>query len=119
MIHQYKAQHFCKKHWAKAAAGFAPANSDFADRRLSYLAIPPCFRKPDPGIREQSNNYFFKLFPVPCALIPKKSGRRDLDPRPSPWQGDALPLSYSRISLELYPKILKSQYKMTDVNKKA
>lgn len=25
----------------KAAAGFAPANSDFADRRLSYLAIPP------------------------------------------------------------------------------
>ncbi len=25
------------------------------------------------------------------------SGRRDLNPRPSPWQGDALPLSYSRI----------------------
>jgi hypothetical protein len=25
----------------KAAAGFAPANSGFADRRLSYLAIPP------------------------------------------------------------------------------
>jgi hypothetical protein len=24
------------------------------------------------------------------------SGRRDLNPRPSPWQGDALPLSYSR-----------------------
>src|ERR1700761_898531 len=24
------------------------------------------------------------------------SGRRDLTPRPSPWQGDALPLSYSR-----------------------
>ena len=27
------------------------------------------------------------------------SGKRDLNPRPSPWQGDALPLSYSR-SLE-------------------
>ena len=26
------------------------------------------------------------------------SGRRDLNPRPSPWQGDALPLSYSRIT---------------------
>lgn len=26
------------------------------------------------------------------------SGRRDLNPRPSPWQGDALPLSYSRAS---------------------
>jgi integrase len=25
-----------------------------------------------------------------------KSGKRDLNPRPSPWQGDALPLSYSR-----------------------
>jgi hypothetical protein len=24
------------------------------------------------------------------------SGRRDLNPRPSPWQGDALPLSYFR-----------------------
>src|SRR5579885_3005008 len=25
------------------------------------------------------------------------SGRRDLNPRPSPWQGDALPLSHSRV----------------------
>ena len=24
------------------------------------------------------------------------SGKRDSNPRPSPWQGDALPLSYSR-----------------------
>jgi hypothetical protein len=24
------------------------------------------------------------------------SGKRDLNPRPSPWQGDALPLSYFR-----------------------
>ncbi|GEM_PF-1970044 len=29
----------------------------------------------------------------------KWSGRRDLNPRPSPWQGDALPLSYSRMIL--------------------
>ena len=26
-----------------------------------------------------------------------ESGRRDLNPRPSPWQGDVLPLNYSRI----------------------
>ena len=26
----------------------------------------------------------------------KWSGRRDSNPRPSPWQGDALPLSYFR-----------------------
>ena len=32
-------------------------------------------------------------------LHPQKnwSGRRDSDPRPSPWQGDALPLSHFRI----------------------
>ena len=29
------------------------------------------------------------------------SGRRDSNPRPSPWQGDALPLSHFRISLEV------------------
>src|SRR5271154_7180695 len=29
------------------------------------------------------------------------SGRRDLNSRPSPWQGDALPLSYSRLLPEL------------------
>ncbi len=28
--------------------------------------------------------------------IPSFSGKRDSNPRPSPWQGDALPLSYSR-----------------------
>ena len=28
------------------------------------------------------------------------SGKRDSNPRPSPWQGDALPLSYSRKSEE-------------------
>ena len=38
--------------------------------------------------------------PLPCLLATppyyRWSGRRDLNPRPSPWQGDALPLSYSR-----------------------
>src|SRR2546423_13757851 len=29
------------------------------------------------------------------------SGRRDLNSRPSPWQGDALPLSYSRFFKEI------------------
>ncbi len=33
------------------------------------------------------------------------SGKRDLNPRPSPWQGDALPLSYSR-SFEVFLLIL-------------
>ena len=30
-------------------------------------------------------------------LVPKWSGRRDSNSRRSPWQGDALPLSHSRI----------------------
>ena len=30
-----------------------------------------------------------------------ESGKRDSNPRPSPWQGDALPLSYSRFCAEL------------------
>src|SRR6266704_3179591 len=38
----------------------------------------------------------------PSSFIPHPSkdwsGRRDLNSRPSPWQGDALPLSYSRFS---------------------
>ena len=40
----------------------------------------------------------------PCALplgdnpsVKYESARRDSNPRPSPWQGDALPLSHSRI----------------------
>ena len=30
-------------------------------------------------------------------MVADWSGRRDLNPRPSPWQGDALPLSYFRM----------------------
>src|SRR5437016_3842744 len=43
--------------------------------------------------------------PLPCHLATSPraltwSGRWDLNPRPSPWQGDALPLSYSRAPFE-------------------
>src|SRR5437867_11854379 len=39
-----------------------------------------------------------KLHPSSFIPHPSKnwSGKRDLNARPSPWQGDALPLSYSR-----------------------
>src|SRR4026208_2438805 len=40
------------------------------------------------------NSSFF-FIPHPSMIW---SGRRDLNSRPSPWQGDALPLSYSRLS---------------------
>ena len=35
--------------------------------------------------------------PLSYTRIKKWSGRRDSNPRPSPWQGDALPLSHFRI----------------------
>ncbi len=35
------------------------------------------------------------------------SGRRDSNPRPSPWQGDALPLSHFRTSPVLYVSVCK------------
>src|SRR5690554_358743 len=34
--------------------------------------------------------------PLGYAADKKWSGKRDSNPRPSPWQGDALPLSYFR-----------------------
>ena len=53
----------------EAATGFEPVNNGFADRCLSHLAMPP-----------------IKIW----------SGKRDLNPRQSRWQREALPLSYSR-----------------------
>src|SRR5689334_14501121 len=37
------------------------------------------------------------------------SGRRDLNPRPSPWQGDALPLSHSRKTTSPIAKMLSTK----------
>ena len=36
--------------------------------------------------------------PIPPPRHKVKSGRRDSNPRPPPWQGDVLPLNYFRIS---------------------
>ncbi len=45
-------------------------------------------------------------FADPClnhlATSPKKSGRGDSNPRPSPWQGDVLPLNYTRVSHPIF-----------------
>src|SRR5262245_38313782 len=65
----------------EAASGFEPLNRGFADLRLSHLATPPSVReRPTFG---------------PCSSK-QWSGKRDSNPRPQPWQGCALPLSYSR-----------------------
>src|SRR3989304_3711488 len=72
--------------YLEAAPGLEPGNKGFAPPSLGHWAPPP--RHP-------------------------WSGKRDLNPRPSPWQGDALPLSYSR--LERGPKEIKTAWKPGDL----
>ncbi len=67
-----------------ATATFSPSGS-IRYHRLIFSMSPP-----SPGIREKNA----------ANKAATWSGRRDLNPRPSPWQGDALPLSYSRIRPE-------------------
>ena len=38
------------------------------------------------------------------------SGRRDSNPRSSPWEGDALPLSHARIYLLMYYNLWKKSH---------
>ena len=74
----------------EARAGIEPAHKGFADLSLTtwvprlgravFCVIAPD-RRSQPGGRRRAI----------------WSGRRDLNSRPSPWQGDALPLSYSRL----------------------
>src|ERR1700744_4742477 len=88
----------------EARVGIEPTHKGFAD--LSLTAWVPrhlehCTAGPD-GCR--FGDCIFQTISPIRSLIGHKaatwSGRRDLNPRPSPWQGDALPLSYSRIRPE-------------------
>ena len=53
----------------------------------------------EPGIKDLQSS----ALPLGYAALNKKwSGRRDLNPRPQPWQGCALPLSYFRLSHSIF-----------------
>ena len=82
----------------EAASGFEPEHNGFADRRLNHLAMPPRLR----SVEELR---------VECAYRTERrchpnrwSGKRDLNPRHPPWQGGALPLSYSRSHWSFHPE---------------
>gem|GEM_PF-5973181 len=71
----------------EATGGFEPPYRAFAEPRLNHLATSP--RTQEISLRG----------PAGVTRRPRRvrwSGRRDSNSRPSPWQGDALPLSHSR-----------------------
>ena len=74
----------------EARAGIEPAHKGFADLSLTTW-VPRLGRA-----------VFVEIAPHRLSQSGGRrgatwSGRRDLNSRPSPWQGDALPLSYSRL----------------------
>src|SRR5690242_11288297 len=70
----------------EARAGIEPAHKGFADLSLTTWVPRPGRLPKTPGSSQTSPASMPQLSTV-------WSGRRDLNSRPSPWQGDALPLS--------------------------
>src|SRR5271170_4642402 len=77
----------------EARVGIEPTHKGFADLSLTTWV---------PRLGQEILLHAAWMKPVGDAHLSEDqiradwSGRRDLNPRPSPWQGDALPLSYSR-----------------------
>ena len=74
--------------------------------------------------------YFYRriLSPVRLPIPPRRhrSGRRDSNPRPPPWQGGVLPLNYFRIFIQflcrlkdsnLRPPVYKTDALPTELNR--
>ena len=101
----------------EAAAGIEPANSGFADHRLSHLAMPPrsacraCTPDPPglvaPGTLPGWGEPLYVTTQAgrrPARVGHFWSGRPDSNRRPSPWQGGALPTELLPLSQrQLHP----------------
>src|SRR5437868_8923355 len=103
----------------EAAIGIEPMNKGFADLCLttwlrrrkrrkkrrkdeenSFSFQCSVYSSTEPPFSGNTENQKLKIYSSSFRLRISRiwSGRRDLNSRPSPWQGDALPLSYSRLS---------------------
>ena len=71
----------------EAAPGFEPGNKGFADLCLTTWLCR----------RVSSDSGFLTVLNQGATGGFFWSGKRGLNPRPPPWQGGALPLSYSRV----------------------
>ena len=68
------------------------------------------------GIRTRDEGFAdpcLTTWPRRRALM-KQSGRWDSNPRPSPWQGDVLPLNYTRmVGRLLWPRVPRVRIELT------
>jgi hypothetical protein len=87
---QKSSRAMCLKTWRRGPG---------SNRRIKVLQTSPL----PLGYRALAGMPFVRVRPTLNPAQPSSgatdtdwSGRRDLNSRPSPWQGDALPLSYSR-----------------------
>ena len=77
--------------------GLEPSISAVTGRHVNHYTTGPC----EIWRRHPDSNWGVEVLQtsaLPLGYAAKEwSGKRDSNSRPSPWQGDALPLSYSRI----------------------
>ncbi len=70
-------------------------------KRHTYWIVTVTLKAMHPEGVEPSTFWFVVRHSIQLRYGCKKSGRRDSNPRPPPWQGDVLPLNYFRISLAI------------------
>src|SRR5712671_5688547 len=86
----------CLTTWLRRPKGRKKRRKNEELSSCQFAVFRPCRRISDYNTENQKLKSDSSCFRLRTDRI--WSGRRDLNSRPSPWQGDALPLSYSRFS---------------------